>query len=694
MRHIGPPSPHTATIPLHGPLLRGHRRPRVALIGRAGVGKSTIFSNAASPVVTHERLAGIGSAYQECVVDVGLEQISLIDLPSIESLHHVNEHDQVVLKYLLWGDLWPLSSSTGPVTPPAHAGFAAPDILVQVVDATALERDLELTLELNLFGRPLVVALNRIDEARKKGIYINIEALGERLGAPIIPTAAHMGKGVSTLFEAILKIAHEKSCPLPQPPARHISQSLAPLNRVVAHPEIEEVFRIPRALLISQLAENDDYFLPTLTTRFPDLQAEIAQARDHATRLLPRPLPEELHADRHHRAALLFEAVSCPRRTDTGDGWRRWLDEFFLHPRWGLLGSLLIFALVLLIVFEMSALIDSWTSARLAGWAQHWQPESTAGVVGRAVADGLIGLIGIVAPYMLPLVLLLVALEESGVMHRVAFVVDRGFHAVGLHGGVAVPFLIGLGCNVPAISAATATGSRRERIVAATLVTFVPCSARSAIILAIGGKYLGGVGVFAIFMLTLVVIAALGKLLSRRFADGATGTVLTIPPYSLPRWNTLWRKTWERTSDIVTIVTPLLVSGSIVLALLGHFGADTAINTALAPVTSWCLGLPVALGVPILFGVLRKELSLLMIYQALGTLEISPLLDHVQIFTFLVFLTFYVPCLSTFAVMLKTLGKKEAWLSVMNSLVTALLMAGTIRVTLETARHFSTPWTT
>ena len=128
--------------------------------------------------------------------------------------------------------------------------------------------------------------------------------------------------------------------------------------------------------------------------------------------------------------------------------------------------------------------------------------------------------------------------------------------------------------------------------------------------------------------------------------------------------------------------------------MLGHFGADTAINTALAPVTSWCLGLPVALGVPILFGVLRKELSLLMIYQALGTLEISPLLDHVQIFTFLVFLTFYVPCLSTFAVMLKTLGKKEAWLSVMNSLVTALLMAGTIRVTLETARHFSTPWTT
>ncbi len=654
------------------------------MIGRFGAGKSTIFADAASPVVSHERLAGIGGAYQECVVDVGLEQISLVDLPSIDSLHHLNEHDQVVLMYLLWGDRWPLGSL--PLTAEEHPDFPAPDVLVQVVDATALERDLELTLELNLFGRPLVVALNRVDEARKKGIYVNVQALSERIGAPVIPTIAHMGKGIAALFETVLKVAHVKSCPLPQPPARHILESLQPLNAVIARPEIEEVFRIPRALLLSQLAENDDYFLKTLTTHFPDLQEEIAQARRQATQALPRPLPDELHADRHHRAALLFEAVSSPRSADAGDGWRRWLDELFLHPRWGLFGSLLVFAMVLLIVFEMSALIDSWTSARLAAWAQQWQPETTMGVVGRAVTDGLIGLVGIVAPYMLPLVLLLVALEESAVMHRVAFVVDRGFHRIGLHGGVAVPFLIGLGCNVPAISAATATGSRRERIVAATLITFVPCSARSAIILAIGGKYLGGTGVFAIFMLTLVVIAALGKLLSRRFAGSAPGMVLAIPPYSLPRWNKLWSKTWERTSDIVTIVTPLLVMGSVVLALLGHFGADAVINAALVPITSWWLGLPAALGVPILFGVLRKELSLLMIYQALGTLEISPLLDHVQIFTFLVFLTFYVPCLSTFAVMLKTLGKKEAWFSVANSLATALLMAGAIRLLLEAAR--------
>ena len=100
----------TASIPLHGPLLRGERRPRVALIGRFGAGKSSIFEAAASPVVQHERLAGVGGAYRECVVDVGLDQISLVDLPSIDSLHQLNPRDQVVLMYLLWGDRWPPSA--------------------------------------------------------------------------------------------------------------------------------------------------------------------------------------------------------------------------------------------------------------------------------------------------------------------------------------------------------------------------------------------------------------------------------------------------------------------------------------------------------------------------------------------------------------------------------------------------------
>jgi ferrous iron transport protein B len=155
-----------------------------------------------------------------------------------------------------------------------------------------------------------------------------------------------------------------------------------------------------------------------------------------------------------------------------------------------------------------------------------------------------------------------------------------------------------------------ATSSGKDRIVATLLLAFVPCSARSAIILAMGGKYLGALGVFAIFALTFVVLTVLGGLLARRYADLAVGLIQEIPPYALPRWRGLLAKTWERTRDIVTIVTPLLVAGSVLLALLNHFGADRTINFLLSPITHWWLGLPVLLGVPILFGVLRKELSL------------------------------------------------------------------------------------
>lgn len=650
------------------------------MVGRRRTGKSSIFQAASSPAVRHEWLAGVGGAYEECVVEVGLDQISLVDLPDIETLHHLREHDRVVLMYLLWGDHWPAIARHEADQP--VAAFPAPDVLIQVMDATMLERDIELSMELSLLGRPMVIALNRMDEAREKGIFINIRALSEKLGVPVVPTVAYMGKGIRALFDAAVQAAREEICPVPQPPSPHLVEALHRLDAIVGRSDIAEAFRVPRPLLLCQLAENDDYFLYELGCHFPDLLPAVTEARAEAEKLLPRPLSEELHADRHHRAAMLMESVSSPVGP-VEEGWKRWLDEFFLHPRWGLIGSVAVFALVLFFTFQVSAFLDSLTSARLVEWSQEWQPESTTGIVAHAVVDGLIGLVGIVVPYMIPLVLLLVALEECGIMHRVAFVVDRGFHHIGMHGGIAVPFLMGLGCNVPAISAAASTATGRDRVIASMLITFVPCSARSAIILALGGKYLGAGGVLALFLLTMIVIGVVGKLLAHRYSDAAPGMIQEIPPYALPTWSGLLRNTWERTSDIVTIVTPLLVVGSVILALLGHWHADDAINTLLTPITHWWLGLPAALGVPILFGVLRKELSLLMVYQALGTQDIAPLLDRVQIITFLIFLIFYVPCVSTFAVMLRVLGRREALFSVALSIGVALLTAGVIRGTLS-----------
>lgn len=674
----------TTRIPIALPLRRGRQRLRFALIGMPNSGKSTLFEAVASTSPRSGELAGTQRTFSECVVQVGLDEAGLIDLPSVHSLHHASNGDLATLKYLMWGDQRPPVSAHEPTGPPAP--YAPPDAIIQVIDALALERHLELTLELTQLERPLVIALNMMDQARDKGLTINVRALSTMLGVPVVPIVALMGQGIAELFSTTVATARARTLPRPQPPSTHIWTSLQPLAAALAQPEIDAAFRVPRPLLLAHFAAGDRYFHDEVRQHFPKRYRELEHLRHAASRKLPRPVREELHADRHHRAATLFESATRLGPPHANRDWRYWLDELFLHPQWGLIGSLLVFAAVLFVVFEVSAWLDSMTAARLVEAVADWRPQSTEGVVGRAVVDGLIGLIGIVVPYMIPLVLLLVALEEIGIMQRIAFVVDRGFHKIGVHGGVAVPFLLGLGCNVPAISSAARASTGRERLVASLLITFVPCSARSAIVLALAGKYLGGAGVFAIFALTVVVIAIMGRLLARGHRPAGPGQIQEIPSYALPHWRTLLMETWMRSRDIVTIVTPLLVGGSVVLALLTHAGADRLINTALLPVTAWWLGLPMALGVPLLFGVLRKELSLLMIYQALGTFDVGALLSAAQILTLLLFLTFYVPCVSTFAVMLKTIGRRNALISVGLSIGVAMLVSGILRVLLELPR--------
>ena len=676
-----------AYVPVPDNPFRGERSLRIALVGLPNSGKSTLFNTVASTSVQTGELNGTQKSYGECRVQIGFDEADLIDLPSIHSLLHQDGGDRATLKYLLWGNERPPISAHEAGGPPAP--FSPPDVIIQVMDATSLDRHLELSLELSQLGRPVVIALNMMDQAQDKGLHINDKYLSEQLGMPVVPTTALMGQGISDLFDTAVHAVRNDRCPLPQPASKHICDSLQPLSQSLNKPEIHDAFLIPHPFMLMQVASGDSYFMDELQQHFPESIGDIKNLRQAAGEELPRELNEEIHADRHHRAATLFESVTRLGDPEGDRGWRYWLDELFLHPKWGLLGSLFVFASVLFVVFEVSTYLDSITAATLIDMLADWQPTDTTGIVSRAVVDGLIGLVGIVIPYMIPLVMLLVALEESGIMHRIAFVVDRWFHHLGLHGGVAVPFLLGLGCNVPALSAAAGTTSGRERVVASVLITFVPCSARSAIILALAGKYLGGIGIFAIFMVTIVVIALMGHLFQRHYGHAhGPGQVQEIPAYAMPRMSSMLRTTWHRTSDILTIVTPLLIAGSVILALLGHVGADDFINTMFTPITSWWLGLPVVLGVPILFGILRKELSLLMIYQALGTFEVGMHLDWIQISVFLIFLTFYFPCVSTFAVMLKTIGRKSAFVSVSISVIVALVISGIVRIALETSQYF------
>ena len=273
-----PASPHTATIALNQPLFRGQRALRIALVGLPNSGKSTFFAAVASTSVQKGELSDTRRAYNECAVQIGLDEARVIDLPSIRSPHHLESADRAALKYLLWGDERPPVSLHEPAGPPAP--FAPPNVIVQVIDATSLEHHLELTLKLVNFGRPLVIALNKMDEAdgpRHLRESRRAERTARRAGRTHRGHHGPWHRGVVPRGRACRARRH--ASPHAQPPSEHIAAALAPLAALLSTPEILQAFRVPPPLLVSQIAEGDPYFLDEMQQHFPGHLPQVRQLR-------------------------------------------------------------------------------------------------------------------------------------------------------------------------------------------------------------------------------------------------------------------------------------------------------------------------------------------------------------------------------------------------------------------------------
>jgi len=369
------------------------------------------------------------------------------------------------------------------------------------------------------------------------------------------------------------------------------------------------------------------------------------------------PADAAVSATRHAACLTLFELVARVARPKTD--WREHVDRLAMHPIWGYAVLMAVFLGFFRLIFDVGKLgedrILAVFDALVAALTLHMNPQGALFAAAKGAVLGTAGAVAIVLPYLLPFLVGLAILEDIGYLSRVGYLMDAAMHRLGLHGTATLPILVGYGCSVPAVMATRILTTRRDRFIAAFLAVLVPCSARMTVIFALVGFYLGANYALGIYALNVIVVALSGALLARLWPEISPGMLMEVPAYRVPAPRVVALKTWWRLREFVLVAFPLLVVGSILLSLVDFYGWQHGINAALSPLTA-VLGLPRSVGLTLIFGVLRKELSLLMLMQALGTTHVLGAMTAPQILIFTLFVTFYLPCMATLTSMMRELG--------------------------------------
>lgn len=624
---------------------------RIALAGQPNCGKSTLFNHWAGTKAHTSNLPGTTVEFLESDALIDGRSVRVVDLPGTYALTSLDEAEVETRNVLLGSSI---------------------DAVVNVLDASLLGRSLELTMELLELGRPMVLCLNMEDEAKRKGISIDVDRLSQALGVPVVSTVARRGLGVRALASTALRAADAAVVPKPVPYGADVERAISEIERHVAdssHPG-----RTPRLAAI-KLLERDPLFVAWAEGAAP---AALAAAAEQARALeAARGADSEslVAAERHARAMQMAELVSSVGRPIVSWGDR--VDAALMHPVFGLPLLAAILYGLFVAVFRGGALVEVPLFAVFEGWAASLDAvlgaESVLAALARGALLGVGGAIGLVLPYLLPFLVGMTLLEDIGYLPRVGYLLDGLMHRIGLHGKSVIPFILGYGCSVPAVMATRILDSRRDRVVTAALAVMVPCVARATVVFGLVGAFVGGEWAFLLYIVNIAIIAGVGRLLTILWPTPTPGLILEIPSYKTPTLRTVGSKVWFRVRDFLQSALPLLVLGSIAMSLLEFAGADSVLNWIARPFT-WTLGLPFALGIPLIFGVFRKELALVLVMQALGTAQVATLLSRGQIVTLTLFLLFYIPCVATVAVLKRELGWRPTFAVVGATTVLALVV--------------------
>ena len=593
---------------------------KIVLVGNPNVGKS-IFFNAFTGVYVDV------SNFPGTTVDISVgkyEDNLVIDTPGVYGISAFNDEEKVTKEVVLDGD-----------------------IIVNVVDANNLERDLFLTLQLIDMGKPMVMALNMIDDAKNNGREINVNKLSNLLGIDVIPTVAIKNQGLTTVKKASLKA------------------------KVGAkdHKLLKDLRSLPKSI-------SDQYGVLLLEDDMETLRK---------LKMKPMGKREEYYLYRRNRVNNICEHVIDDKKTKTP--FKSRLNQFLVHP---ITGTITLFINLFLVYLFIGDIV----SQRIVDFTENH-------VMGELIQPGIIGLVtkfiklesflgnllvgefgvftltitylmGLLLPLVLAFYFIMSLMEDSGYLPRIAVLLDKLMNKIGLNGKGIIPIILGFGCVTMATITTRILGNKRERLIATLLLAIsIPCSAQLGVIVGLisplGARYIG-----LYILIILLVFILMGKMLSIIIPGTSTPLLIDLPPLRLPKLKNVFKKTYHKTKGFLLDAAPLFAFGAMLIGILQYFSILELLQRIMEPLTVNWLGLPKESANIFIMGLIRRDFGTAGLYILTLTAK--------QTLVSLITITLFVPCIASMMVIIKERGAVIGVITLILSIILAFLTGGIVAI--------------
>jgi len=526
---------------------------------------------------------------------------------------------------------------------------------------------------------PIIIALNQMDIAKKKGLEIDTEKLENLLGAPVIPTVAIKGTGIFQLLEKAIEVIEKRQIAKPIM-VKYGEEVEERIDKVTSMVDQIQFWYPPRYVAI-KLLEGDEEIAREVGKIDPQIVATAKEIADEIENLHGHSCPTVITSERYEAAGCIAreaQKLVPPKKPQVEER----LHALTTHKIMGypvmILSLLLVFYSIFTFGGYSSELLNNFFYGLKPHFASLFGTEIVRELVWGGLIEGVIAGVTIALPYILPFYVILYLLEDSGYLSRIAFLMDNVMHKIGLHGKAFIPLMLGYGCNVPACLGCRIMETERERLLAAFITTLVPCAARTVIILGLVGAFMGVQWALMLYILNLMVIFALGRIAFKILPGEPTALIMEMHDYRVPHLKTVLKQTWFRLAEFIKIAFPLIIVGSLAIKLAEVFSLLEPIANVLSPVTVTWLGLPPITGITLIFGILRKELTLIMLATLFRTTDFAsvPGFGPVQMIVFTIVTMFYIPCIATIAALVKEFGWKKALFITVFEIVFAIIVGG------------------